>query len=171
MGRQRRKSRRATLPCELVERSAAQVKELLPLLPGHAPWGAQADAALATVALERGDIDAAVAAGQAAFEALQSGMHEDTRLDIMIPAARAVFAGAPPDVQSFVRDYLQTSLFRMAQATSDETIRVRWLRGPVGRQLAELAGSGRSTGRPRPGRRLPMSRLALMRRSAASFNC
>ena len=30
---------------ELVERSAAQVKELLPLLPGHAPWGAQADAA------------------------------------------------------------------------------------------------------------------------------
>ena len=45
---------------ELVERSAAQVKELLPLLPGHAPWGAQADAALATVALARGDIEAAV---------------------------------------------------------------------------------------------------------------
>ena len=42
---------------ELVERSAAQVKELLPLLPGHAPWGAQADAALATVALVRGDIE------------------------------------------------------------------------------------------------------------------
>ncbi len=37
----------------LVERSAAQVKELLPLLPGHAPWGAQADAALATLALVR----------------------------------------------------------------------------------------------------------------------
>ncbi|MGH2408030.1 MAG: ATP-binding protein, partial [Candidatus Limnocylindrales bacterium] len=32
----------------LVERCAAQVKALLPLLPGHPPWGAQADAALAT---------------------------------------------------------------------------------------------------------------------------
>ena len=41
---------------ELVERSAAQVKELLPLLPGHAPWGAQADAALSAVALARGDM-------------------------------------------------------------------------------------------------------------------
>ena len=37
----------------------AQAKELLPLLPGHAPWGAQADAALATVALARGDIPGA----------------------------------------------------------------------------------------------------------------
>ena len=41
---------------ELVERSAAGVKELLPLLPGHAPWGAQADAALSAVALARGDL-------------------------------------------------------------------------------------------------------------------
>ncbi len=32
---------------EVVERSVAQVKALLPLLPGHAPWVAQADAALA----------------------------------------------------------------------------------------------------------------------------
>ena len=53
---------------ELVERTTAQVKELLPLLPGHAPWGAQADAALATVALVRGDIGAAVMAGGAAFQ-------------------------------------------------------------------------------------------------------
>ena len=41
---------------ELVERSASRVKELLPLLPGHAPWGAQADAALSAVALARGDL-------------------------------------------------------------------------------------------------------------------
>jgi DNA-binding NarL/FixJ family response regulator len=125
----------------LVEHSAAQVKELLPLLPGHAPWGAQADAALATVALDRGDLEAAVAAGRAAFEALRNGMHEDTRLEIMIPAARAVLAGAPSEVQAFVRDYLHTALSRIAQATADEAIRVRWLTSPVGRQLAELAGS------------------------------
>jgi hypothetical protein len=77
----------------------AQVKELLPLLPGHAPWGAQAEAALATVALERGDIGAAVMAGGAAFQALQAGLHEDTSLEIVLPAARAVYAGAPPEVR------------------------------------------------------------------------
>ena len=80
---------------DVVEAAVAQVKELQPQLPGHAPWGAQADAALATVALTRGDIEAAVKAGGAAFQALQAGLHEDTSLEIVIPAARAVFAGAP----------------------------------------------------------------------------
>jgi len=125
---------------ELVVRSAAQVKELVPLLPGHSPWGAQADAALATVALVRGDVQAAVMAGGAALQALQAGLHEDASLEIVIPAARAVFAGAPPEMQGFVRGFLQTTLSRIAQGTADEAIRVRWLTGPVGRELVELAG-------------------------------
>jgi DNA-binding NarL/FixJ family response regulator len=125
---------------ELVEQSAAKVKELQPLLPGHAPWGAQADAALAMIALGRGDIEAAVIAGGAAFQALQAGLHEDTSLEIVIPAARAVFAGAPPEVQGFVRGFLQSTLSRIAQGTADEAIRVRWLTGPIGRELVELAG-------------------------------
>jgi DNA-binding NarL/FixJ family response regulator len=125
---------------ELVERSAARVKELLPLLPGHAPWGAQADAALATLALMRGDIAGAAAAGGAALEALQAGLHEDASLEIVIPAGRAVLAGAPPEVAGFVRGFLQSTLSRIAQGTADEAIRVRWITGPIGRQLAELAG-------------------------------
>jgi len=125
---------------ELVERSAAQVKELLPLLPGHAPWGAQADAALATIALVRGDIESAVTAGGAALQALQAGLHEDVSLEIVIPAARAVFAGAPPEMQGFVRGFLQQTLARIAQGTVDEKVRVRWLTGPVGHELVELAG-------------------------------
>jgi len=125
---------------ELVERSAAHVKDLLSLLPGHAPWGAQADAALATVALGRGDIEGAAAAGGAALQALQAGLHEDTSLEIVIPAARAVLAAAPPDVHGFVLGFLQTTLARIAQGTADEAIRVRWLTGPIGRQLVELAG-------------------------------
>ncbi len=125
---------------ELVERSAAQVKELLPLMPGHAPWGAQADAALATVALARGDIAAAALAGGAAIGALQAGLHEDASLEIVIPAARALFAGGPPEVQGFVRGFLQSTLSRIAQGTTDESIRVRWLTGPIGRQLVALAG-------------------------------
>ncbi len=126
---------------ELVERSAAEAKELLSLLPGHAPWGAQADAALATVALMRGDVEGAATVGGAAVQALQAGLHEDASLEIVIPAARAIFAGAPPEVQGFVRGFLQTTLSRIAQGTADETIRVRWLAGPIGRELIELAGS------------------------------
>jgi DNA-binding NarL/FixJ family response regulator/tetratricopeptide (TPR) repeat protein len=125
---------------ELVDRSAAQVKELLPLLPGHAPWGAQVDAAIASVALRRGDVEAAVTAGGAAFQALQAGLHEDTSLEIVLPAARAILAGGPPEIQGFVRSHLQMTLSRIARGTADEAIRVRWLTGPVGRQLVELAG-------------------------------
>jgi DNA-binding NarL/FixJ family response regulator/tetratricopeptide (TPR) repeat protein len=126
---------------DAAERSAAQVHELQAVLPGHAPWGAQADAALATIALRRGDAAAAAAAGGAAFAALQAALHEDASLDIVIPAARAVFAGAPEEVQGFVRGYLQSTLSRIAQGTADESIRVRWLTGPVGRELVELAGA------------------------------
>jgi DNA-binding NarL/FixJ family response regulator len=125
---------------ELVEQSAAQAKELLSLLPGHAPWGAQADAALATVALMRGDVEGAAMAGGAAVQALQDGLHEDASLEIVLRAARALFAGAPPEVQGFVRGFLQTTLSRIAQGTADESIRVRWLTGPIGRELIELAG-------------------------------
>ena len=125
---------------ELVERSAAQVKELSSLLPGHAPWGAQADAALATVALVRGDVAGAADSGGAAVQALQAGLHEDANLEIVLPSARAIFAGASPEVQEFARDHLQSTLSRIAQGTADESIRVRWLSGPIGRQLVELAG-------------------------------
>ena len=125
---------------ELVERSAAQVDELSAVLPGHAPWAAQADAARATVALKRGDLAAAASSGGAALQSLQSGLHEDASLEIVLPAARALLAGGPPEAQEFVRGYLQTTLTRIAQGTMDEAIRVRWLTGPVGREMVALAG-------------------------------
>jgi DNA-binding CsgD family transcriptional regulator len=125
---------------DLVERSAGQVKELITLLPGHAPWGAEADAALATLALVRGDVEAAVAAGGSAFGALQAGLHEDVSLEIILPAARAVFAGGSLEGKAFVRRYLKETLSRIAQGPADEQIRVAWLNGPTGRELVELAG-------------------------------
>jgi tetratricopeptide (TPR) repeat protein/DNA-binding CsgD family transcriptional regulator len=125
---------------ELIERAAAQVKELLPLLPGHAPWGAQADAALASLALARGDAAAAASAGGSAVQALLAALHEDASLEILIPTARAIFGGAAPEIQQFLRNYLQLMLTRIAQGTADEAIRVRWLKGPIGRELVELAG-------------------------------
>jgi DNA-binding NarL/FixJ family response regulator len=49
-------------------------------------------------------------------------------------------AGEPSEFQDFVRGYIRTTLSRIAQGTADESIRVRWLTGPVGRELVELAG-------------------------------
>ena len=125
---------------ELAERSAASVRELYPMLTGRAPWNAQADAALAEVQLARGNLEDAVAAAGAALHYMQTSEHEDMQLEILIPAARALLAGGPPELQGMVRGFLQIQVTRIAQATADETMRVRWLRGPWGRQLVELAG-------------------------------
>jgi DNA-binding CsgD family transcriptional regulator len=124
---------------DLAERSAEQASDIAKLLPGHAPWPAQAQAAISQVALARGDIPRAAMAGGAAMQILQEALHEDMDLEILLPASRGVFAGAPPEVQAQVRDWLQLQLSRIARGTVDENIRVRWLRGPVGRELVELA--------------------------------
>jgi len=120
--------------------AAEQAKLLAAGLPGHSPWAAQADAARAEVALTRGDVDTAVAAGVAVAQALQESFSEDVSLDMLLPASRAIFAGAPDEVQAFVREHLRLVLSRIAQATVDDAIRVRWLKGPFGRELVELAG-------------------------------
>jgi DNA-binding NarL/FixJ family response regulator len=125
---------------DLAGSAAEQVRELREILPGHAPWGARADAAAGLVALARGDIAAAAAAGGAAVQALLAALHEDLNLDIVLPATRAILAGGPPEGQAAARGWLRVSLSRVAQGTIDDAVRVRWLRGPVGRELAELAG-------------------------------
>ncbi|HYN69212.1 MAG TPA: LuxR C-terminal-related transcriptional regulator, partial [Candidatus Eisenbacteria bacterium] len=126
---------------DLAERSARQAGEIARLLPGHAPWPAQAQAAISQVALARGDLEGAAMAGGAAMQILQDALHEDMNLEILLPASRGIFAGGPPEAQAAVRAWLQLQLGRIAQGTLDEDIRVRWLRGPVGRELVELAGS------------------------------
>jgi DNA-binding CsgD family transcriptional regulator len=116
-------------------------KEVVALLPGHPVWAPQGEAVLATVALARGDIPAAVAAAQSAMELLRAAENDDANLEIVIPVARAMFAGGPAEAQAFVAGYLRILLARIAQGTLDEGVRVRWLRGPLGRELVELAGS------------------------------
>src|SRR6185369_13802462 len=64
----------------------------------------------------------------------------DLNLDVFVPAARALFAGGPEELRTSVRTFLQVALTRIAQGTADEAIRVRWLRGPVGREIVELVG-------------------------------
>jgi DNA-binding NarL/FixJ family response regulator len=61
-------------------------------------------------------------------------------LDVFLPAARAILAGGDEATRQQVRGRLQLSLSGIVQRTLDEDARVRWLRGPLGRELAELAG-------------------------------
>ena len=123
----------------LAERSASSAKDLLPLLPGHAPWGAKADAALAVVALSRGEPDRAVEAARSALEALRAGQHEDLNLDVLVPVAAAIVAAGTDEERTGVRSYLRLQAAVIANRIVDEGVRSRWFRGPAGSALATLA--------------------------------
>ena len=125
----------------LADRSAEAASELAVALPGHAPWGAQADAARARVAFARGARDEATALARSAGQALQNARHEDLDLDVLLPAARVLMETGAPEWEGFVRPYVQLLLAMIAQRTIDEDVRVRWLRGPLGAEMATLAGS------------------------------
>jgi DNA-binding CsgD family transcriptional regulator/tetratricopeptide (TPR) repeat protein len=124
---------------DVAERAAREAAELAASLPGHPPWGAEADAALARVALVRGRSDESLEHARAAMASLGSAMHEDQHLDIVLPAANTFVATDAPD-RAQMQPYLQRTLAMIAQRTKDEDARIRWLRGPIGRELSRLAG-------------------------------
>jgi len=125
-----------------VARTAAiDAKAMMDQLGGHPPWGAQADAALARVALARGATDEALAAARSAVAALMDSHHEDTQLDVLLPVAEVLTVAGDASDQQMVRFFLPMTLAMSAQRTVDEDVRVRWFRGPIGRDLVRLAGS------------------------------
>src|SRR5262249_58298300 len=87
----------------LAESSAREAKELVGVLPGHPPWGAEADAALAQVALARGDGEAAAGAARTALATLRSAHLEDFFLRLVLPAARGLLPPRTPYVRDHVR--------------------------------------------------------------------
>jgi DNA-binding NarL/FixJ family response regulator len=138
---------------EIAETAAKEALTLTPLLTGHAPWAAQAHAALARVLLARGQPEEAARAGKEALSALDSTLREDLNLRIVLPAADAILAGGNEEDSAAVRERLQLLLPLVAQRITDEDIRVRWFRAPVGRELARLAGppadAGQASSEPR----------------------
>ena len=124
----------------VAEDAANQVKAMAGSLSGHPQWPLEADAALATVHMARGDVPAAAAAAQAAITGLVETNHEDRYFDVTLPAGEVLAAAAPPEEFAFARSYMQLELSRIVQGTLDEDIRARWLRGPVGSRLVALAG-------------------------------
>lgn len=135
----------------VAEDAAVEAKTLMEVLPGHAPWGAQADAALARVALARGSIETAMSAARSAVSSLMGARHEDHHLEVAVPVAETFTAGNSPEELQMVQGFLQLLLANTAQRTVDEDVRVRWLRSPMGQGLVRLAGSMEAIAM-RPGR-------------------
>ncbi|MGZ4125088.1 MAG: LuxR C-terminal-related transcriptional regulator, partial [Actinomycetota bacterium] len=57
----------------------------------------------------------------------------------LLPATDALVAAGAPEAEQ-ARAHLRLTLAMVVQRTLDEDVRVRWLRGPVGRELTRLAG-------------------------------
>jgi DNA-binding CsgD family transcriptional regulator/tetratricopeptide (TPR) repeat protein len=125
---------------ELTHETAAEASRLAEGLPGHAPWGAQANAARARAALAQGSADEAGAFALAAGEALEQARHEDLQLDVLLPVGRVLKDTGSPAWETRIQPYVQVALAMVAQRTVDEDVRVRWLRGPYGAEMADLAG-------------------------------
>ena len=129
----------------LAEGAATEVLALAPDLTGHPPWAAQADAVLATVAFDRGDAEQASSFARSALGRLDAANQEDPRLSILLPAARVLREIGATEIED-VLGLVGYIAAMIAQRTIDESIRVRWFRGPTGRALTELVGEGEMVG-------------------------
>lgn len=121
--------------------AADEVHLLVPSLRGHPLWGAQADAARVRVALARGEHDEAAAAARDAMAALRAANVEDVNAHIQIPIARGLFAGGTDQERREVEEQVRLGLTLVAQRIQDESVRVRWFRGPVASELLDLVGA------------------------------
>ena len=124
----------------LADRSAQEVLRDVSSLPGHPPWSAQANAALASVALTKGEGSSAAEFGRRALAELDGAMREDLNLDIILPAAEAVIAGGTEAEAQTLRERLQLILGLQAQRVLDDDVRAEWFRCETGRDLTRLAG-------------------------------
>ena len=66
-------------------------------------------------------------------------MHEDRYLDVVLPVANALMESGAPEWEA-MQSQLRLTLAMIAQRTMDEDVRVRWFRGPTGREMTRLAG-------------------------------
>jgi DNA-binding NarL/FixJ family response regulator len=81
-----------------------------------------------------------VEAGRRALAELAAARREDPFLDVVLPAARALIAGGSAEEAGAIRRELRMTAAMIAQRILDEDVRVRWFRGPLGRQLSTLGG-------------------------------
>jgi DNA-binding NarL/FixJ family response regulator len=136
---------------DVAEAAAHEVLALTEHVPGHPPWPAQADAAIAQVELARGRTAQATEAARSALGRIDASMTEDASLEVYLPAARAIVEGGTEEERAMLVDFLRVGLAMIAQRTLDPDVRARWFRGPVGAELARIAGpisAGGGSGAP-----------------------
>jgi DNA-binding CsgD family transcriptional regulator len=124
------------------EEWATEALKLSRALPASdAPWEGQAEAALAQVALARGDRDGAIEHGMASIGELRRTRQLFAFLwpEWRLLAARALDGVDDPMVAEFRagarRDYQMTT-----HETADDGVRAKWLRNPIVHELGELVG-------------------------------
>ena len=122
------------------ERAALEAKSLMSVLTGHPPWGAEASAALARIAAARGALDDAAVAARVAFASLEECMTEDLFLDVQLAAGGALIAAGDEEEAGRIQSRLSSLLAMLATRILDEDVRIRWMQGPIGSELASLAG-------------------------------
>jgi DNA-binding CsgD family transcriptional regulator len=124
---------------DVAVKAAVEVRALLAVLPGHPPWAAQAEVALATCANARGKQAVALAHARSALQELDAARREDASLEVL-PAFEILLALGLPEEQQQTRLRLQLILRFVTQHILDPQVRARWFCAPLGRKLVELAG-------------------------------
>ncbi len=124
----------------VAEDAAREVTAIAGHLSGHPPWPAEADAAIALVELARGRTAEAADAARSALQRIEVSMTEDASLEVYLAAAKAIVAGGSDEERAQLVEFLRIGLAMIAQRTFDPEVRAQWFRGPVGAQLARIAG-------------------------------
>jgi DNA-binding CsgD family transcriptional regulator len=95
---------------------------------------------LAMLALSRGDRDEAAAFARSAQQRMTTAMQEDRHLTVLLPVARVLRDVGAPEAEDALGQVGYAAAM-IAQRTLDESVRVRWFRGPLGRDVTDLIGS------------------------------
>jgi DNA-binding NarL/FixJ family response regulator len=137
--------------------AAEQAERVAAGLPGRPLWAAQAAAARTLVALTRHAPQEAAEAARRVFSLLDAAVLEDLALEVVLPAARGLLMGGTAEERASVSARLRRTLAFVSQRIVDEDVRVRWFRGPLGRELHDLvsSGPGQPMGQAGPGTAAP----------------
>ena len=124
----------------LAERSANEAGRAGPHLSGHPPWAGQADAVLARSRWHAATRGGPQPTGVCAQRHSWRRRPEDPHLSILLPTARVLREVGAPEAEVAL-GYVGYSAAMIAQRTLDESIRIRWFGGPLGRAVTELIGA------------------------------
>jgi tetratricopeptide (TPR) repeat protein/DNA-binding CsgD family transcriptional regulator len=125
---------------EEAEGAAQEAIELSRSLPGHPPWRAQAQAALAAVRSARHEPEAALDSARAALAEIEASEQDELQLGIWLPCVRAVLAAGDEAQKSRVLGKLALLLGRVAEQTMDEGLGRHWFATMPQSELVALIG-------------------------------